>query len=282
MLPREYEVRLGLLDMCLKRVFDSQVHTMMLLCAALPSFRHHLKFDSNRPNNFNIATAPRDLFSTDPLFWNIVELKLHADELSRAPSYHLANIDEIISKSSPKEKKRIDQVFLDHLSGMAAVAEALSGIAYHRSRTPMEFGDFACPEDSKVGFLDFGSAGLIEQLVSANPKGSEKAWAKLEELRRLPKPSAGLTRQNISRTSALHAALQEYWRELRKAKEHLLRSQPIIIEVFADSYLQSISIGLTKEHKARVREEEESLRRAVEEKGKFDSDRDLLTPLTLV
>lgn len=184
------------------------------MIASSPAFHPHDKVIEEQ--GIQIVKAIGNLWQRDPLLWNISGLN-EFDHWQAIPmSFHFASIDEMLAKSSIKDAARVDQVLYDYLSDFAAIAEGLASLKYHSHFEPSTSYDMDADLSTP---MDFGeSAGILQKCVTESAEEYDKIWAKLEELRNMPKPSSQITRRSVMQTEHLHKALDAFWRQVRDIK----------------------------------------------------------------
>lgn len=157
-----------------------------------------------------------DLWKHDKLLWNVTQLNELQDPLHPMPaSFHFSAIDELLAGSSSKDSGRIDQALYDFLSDLAAIEEVLSALKYHS-----KYAYTAPAGATDVGLMSLRGecAGVEPKLVTQNNKENDRLWKKLEQIRRLPKPSSKLTEEGIADSRFLQEALDAFWQEVHQAK----------------------------------------------------------------
>ena len=143
----------------------------------------------------------------------------HGDEYTSPPSFHFAFIDKLITAPNSKDRQRIDQVFYDHLSDLAAINEAICSIGYHRSFQPAGAKDF----QKIVEQITKDSGGLVTNLVIHSTRDDARLWSKLEVFRSTPLPTGKVTPQSISQLNLAHQMLDDYWNEVRVVKQEEMK-----------------------------------------------------------
>jgi hypothetical protein len=128
--PR-YGAELLRLEAFLKNVFHDMILRLMRLVKHLPTFDDYYRREGNA---VSLAISSRKAYHKDRLFWNLAELGMYDLPAHRSPSFHLDQIDSILSQSNGREKARIDQLVYDYLTEIAAVDEAISALKYHGFR----------------------------------------------------------------------------------------------------------------------------------------------------
>lgn len=174
----------------------------------------------------------RKLWQTDQLLWNALELIDYAHPYSTSPSFHFAFIDDIITRSSSKDRGRIDNLLYMHLSDMAAMNEAISSIKYHRSHETTTIIE----HEARYALENWEKdrAGMRVRDLTWSEDGNPRLWAKLADFLAMPMPSKEVTAESISRIKALHGALDAYCHEVWEVKGyHLIAADVPKDEVIA-------------------------------------------------
>ncbi|KAK4895681.1 hypothetical protein LTR27_006162 [Elasticomyces elasticus] len=122
----------------------------------------------------------------DPLWWNVGVL-FNASFSSQSPAFHVSYMHDVINKASSKDRQAIDQRFMDHLSDLAMVTEAMTILEFDHmcTRTPFNHDPSTSPFSGEVhDSIDI--LRLVVKRQSWDPIDPVIiSWAKLERTEQL-------------------------------------------------------------------------------------------------
>jgi hypothetical protein len=264
-LPRQYGAELLRLEALLKRTFHDVVCRLIRLVQHLPAFTEYYRRDANGLLRLRISS--KDAYYRDPLFWNLIELGSYDMTNQRSASFHLDQIDSILSQSAGRDSARIDQLVYDYLSEIAAVDEALSAIKYHRFRQGLPVGAIEAGHIcSKMDiYQEYELLWRTQMCFDICADGIKQ---EIEELRALPLPSAILNMESLKRTFELQAQLKAMWKRLSYGMRWFLERTPGVAEELVQRIMSPIEASVTEDVLTQVNADFQCMYEAVLSKGK--------------
>ncbi|KAK5683135.1 hypothetical protein LTS10_004666 [Elasticomyces elasticus] len=216
-----------LLELILKH-WDAIPDASMNSFAQGPAFQlaYDLLFDHNQTqieDLYDLATRsstfqhqdnkwtmkPEHHSRNDPLWWNVGVL-FNGSFSSQSTAFHVSYMHDIINKASSKDRQAIDQRFMDHLSDLAMVTEAMTILEFDHMCTRTPF-DHAPSTSAFSSFYD--SVDLLRLVVK------RQSWEPIdpliihwvEDLIYCPLPLNAPTRAKLDRTEELHWSMRHFW-----------------------------------------------------------------------
>ncbi|KAK5726326.1 hypothetical protein LTR17_012855 [Elasticomyces elasticus] len=152
---------------------------------------------------------PEHHLRNDPLWWNVGVL-FNASFSSQSPAFHVTYMHDIINKASSKDRQAIDQRFMDHLSDLAMVTEAMTILEFDYMCTRTPFGH-APPISSFFKVYD-----IVDRLRHVTKRQSWEPIDPLiiycvEDLVECPLPLNAPTQAKLDRTQDIHSSMRHFW-----------------------------------------------------------------------
>lgn len=221
-LPNRYRAAMRAIHFILSTYYNRLVHQLGQLVRQSGDFRQHMCRRRARPVSEVEASV---VLRKDPLFWNVMELIRQNHPGSTGcfrPSFYLAFIDDILSTASRREKDRIDQVLLDHLSEMGAIDECISAIRLHRpyAGTPMSKAEYQ--EFTKGWAVPWGLEN-VETMLVALFEDLDQLEEPLQAFMALPLPSGKLNKETLERSRGLREGLRSYCAQFDQIEERMFK-----------------------------------------------------------
>ncbi|KAK5732357.1 hypothetical protein LTS12_027132 [Elasticomyces elasticus] len=179
---------------------QSQIEDLYDLATRSSTFQH-------QDNKWTMK--PEHHLRNDPLWWNVGVL-FNASFSSQSPAFHASYMHDIIDKASSKDRQAIDQRFMDHLSDLAMVTEAMTilGFDYMCTRTPCDHAPSLRSFSNCYEFVD--TLRLVVKRQSWEPIDPLIIYW-VEDLVNRPLPLNAPTQAKLDRTEILHWSMRHFW-----------------------------------------------------------------------
>lgn len=242
----------------------------MIRCIAS---KNHVAFQPKRrnavPSGLVSDMTNEEIFHADPLFWNLKELSNSTGRIhGRGLSFHISCVDDILCKTTDKERSRVSQSLYDLLSDVAAIEEVLDAINYHPSRKRSRWRSLHVTDDAKPSMSSLLQARFAMAFKS-NSAGIGRIRELAGSLLSLPLPSSNVPCvQDMVRAKALQSTLQQYWQEFSSAAHDALVTNGRMTVEQAKAVVSILKLTSGKKYEGAVKKWERKMIDAIEERGK--------------
>ncbi|MCJ1436970.1 hypothetical protein MMC27_006353 [Xylographa pallens] len=266
-LPRAYDTALGALELLVVNEVLRRATRFGSIMPGRPGFSHKWTFKwrpDTGPTSFQLhrktgASDQKKLFAEDPLEWCLNQMQAAPDKQTNYDhAIMFAFLEYHLAGSDPKEKARVDEVLYQKLSDLAACHEMLVSIRLHRPQNEARDMDEVEQSEKRVTWkgrkigayltdddqITLGTALIKDFYEALLPSGQKNAaW--------------------LSRSQIIRAALEAFWRGLRKTPKWVFEQSDFSPDETQAS-LAVISANLTQEYKDIVRAEEQQILHSIE------------------
>ncbi|KAK5134453.1 hypothetical protein LTR08_006500 [Meristemomyces frigidus] len=218
----DYDLALRQLQFTLELHLFEMVARLRDIVYSINAFPYCVKRYTDR-FGLHVSKKPEDIFKSDPLAWNVLELLNYDKDCSLDLSWHVAFIDDVISHATPKERARVDTVLYSQLSNMTAVSDAIislkSNVPHHGPKLDRSHYDTMLINN--YAFRDYSlNQVVIRSLVSLAKPNVQTVCstlkAALKDFLGMPMPKARLTESTSCQVYNLHIGLIGFWSKVRK------------------------------------------------------------------
>ncbi|MCJ1294289.1 hypothetical protein MMC34_005847 [Xylographa carneopallida] len=267
-LPRLYDSALGALELLVVNEVHRQATRFGVIMPHRPGFSHKWTF-TWRPDvgstSFQLRRKPglsveqKTLFDEDPLEWCLSQMQAEPDKQTNYDhAIMFAFLENHLAANGPKEKARVDEVLYQKLSDLAACHEMLVSIRMHRPQNRARDMDEVEQSEKRVAWKGRKIPGY-----HTNEDHIALGTALFRDFYEAPLLSGQKNAAWLSRSQSIRAALEAFWKGLRKTPKLVFELSGFSKDETQAS-LAVISANLTQEYKDIVHAEQQQIFQSIE------------------
>ena len=214
-LPKDYDDVIGALELLVVNRIHIRSNHLQLVIYSRPGFARYFDVRYKGGDTVGLSSStktpagPDGYFSTDPLYWCLLQLQGPPDSQTRYEYAMMFNfLDEHLAKAPKEERSRLDGMLYEKLSDYSVLIEMLASIRLGRPQNRNRTRTEAEGQDNRMAWRVSRAVLSINNTVDA-----AKA---LQDFFNTPLPGGGKDRTWMQGFDVVHGKLQTFWQKVHR------------------------------------------------------------------